>query len=75
MDHNLRVLLVPQRDEVGLRSKNQDSKSVEQLLASMSVPFNWCGLAGKHYMPLDGHPNAEGYRVISHCVLEELLLP
>jgi hypothetical protein len=68
LDNRLRVILVPQRDEVGMRQKNPDSISVEHLLNELSIPFEWCPLAGEHFMPLDGHPNAAGYNVLAGCV-------
>jgi hypothetical protein len=64
----LKVVLVPQRDEVGMRQKNHDTILVEQFLNRNSVSFDWCMLSGKHFLPLDGHPNAAGYDVLSRCV-------
>jgi hypothetical protein len=71
-DPKLRVILVPQRDEVATRRMNLDSRLVEGFLKKMSVPFEWCELTSAHYMPLDGHPNAAGYEVLSACVEERL---
>ncbi len=62
------VMMVPQRDEVGLRQKNPTSRQVEALLGDLGIGFNWCEITGGDYMRYDGHPNAQGYAKIVACV-------
>ena len=66
---NLRLILVPQRDEVGfLGKKNRDSQLIEKYLKSKNYIFEWCDLTANDYMPLDGHPNGEGYKKLFTCL-------
>jgi hypothetical protein len=72
LDKPLKVILVPQRDEVAIRQKNRDTILVERFLRQNSIWFDWCMLSGAHFLPLDGHPNAAGYDVLSRCVEAQL---
>jgi hypothetical protein len=66
---NLRIILVPQRDEVGfLGKKNRDSELIQEYLESENYIFDWCKLTANDYMPLDGHPNGEGYNKLLNCL-------
>lgn len=66
---DLKILLVPQRDEVGLfGKKNLDSQVVERYLEDNSYQYKWCDLSSADYMPLDGHPNSKGYGKLLGCL-------
>ena len=71
-DNKLSVILVPQRDEAALSAKNHDSLETEKLLKNHSIPFSWCTITSSDYLPMDGHPNRQGYNKIRHCVTEHL---
>ncbi len=64
----LHILMIPQRDEVGLKRKNFTSRQVENLLAKNAIDFSWCPLTAEDYMPLDAHPNRQGYDKIIACI-------
>lgn len=64
----LKIILVPQRDEVGLLGrKNQDTKFVEKFLTDEKFNFSRCELTLSDYMKIDGHPNKQGYAKIFQC--------
>ena len=66
---NLEVILIPQRDEVGLLGrKNSDSQVVERFLSVNSVKHRWCNISADDYMPIDGHPNKQGYLKLFECL-------
>lgn len=68
----LKIILVPQRDEVGLLgSKNRDTKIVEKFFADEGFDFSRCELDLSDYMKVDGHPNKEGYAKISRCFFDQ----
>lgn len=68
---SLKILLVPQRDEVGfLGHKNKDTDLVENYLYSNGIPYSVCPLEINDYMPIDGHPNKTGYQKIFRCTQE-----
>jgi len=70
----LKVILVPQRDEVGvLGVKNLDSLAVERYLEENMYQFSWCELTSRDYMPADGHPNGLGYKKLFKCLKENIL--
>lgn len=70
---NLQLILIPQRDEVGLLgAPNLDTQVVKQRLTQEQVPFTQCDLTSADYMPIDGHPNAKGYQKILRCTLDLL---
>jgi hypothetical protein len=71
-DNKLSVILVPQRDEAALSAKNHDSLETEKLLKNHSIPFSWCSITSHDYLPMDGHPNRQGYNKIRLCVTEHL---
>ena len=67
------LILVPQRDEVGLFGReNIDTQIVKKLLISKGISFNYCDLNGDDYMPIDGHPNATGYSKIFACLKDAI---
>lgn len=67
---DLQLILIPQRDEVGLLgSPNLDTQVVKQRLTQDQVPFSQCDLSSADYMPIDGHPNQQGYQKILGCVI------
>jgi hypothetical protein len=66
---NLKVILVPQRDEVGwFGVENSDTKLVKRFLAENDVKFTLCHIDLSDYMPIDGHPNSTGYGKIFDCL-------
>lgn len=65
----LKIVLVPQRDEVGLLGKkNLDSLVIERYLDRNNYQFTWCNIEASDYMPLDGHPNKSGYKKLFDCL-------
>ena len=64
----VRVLMVPQRNEAALGSRNLDSLMAEQLLRQYGLEFSWCDLGAGDFMPLDGHPTAKGYQKLAACL-------
>jgi hypothetical protein len=74
IDPKLKFVLVRQRDEAATKRMNADSIAAERFLQKRSIPFDWCKLEDRHYLPLDAHPNALGYEVLSNCVLRALPL-
>ncbi len=69
----LKIILVPQRDEVGLLgSKNADTKIVEKFLSDEGFDFSRCELDLSDYMKVDGHPNKKGYAKISQCFFDSI---
>lgn len=73
MFSDVKIILVPQRDEVGLLGvKNLDSKFVERYLDDNFYDYRWCELTTSDYMPVDGHPNAAGYEKLLGCLKEAL---
>jgi hypothetical protein len=70
----LKVLLVPQRDEVGLLGReNLDTQRIRGFLTREGFEFYSCPLAIGDYMPIDGHPNRAGYQKLMTCL--KSLLP
>jgi lysophospholipase L1-like esterase len=70
---NLQLILVPQRDEVGLLgAPNLDTQAVKQRLTQEQVPFTQCDLTSADYMPIDGHPNQQGYQKILACTIKAM---
>ena len=70
---HLQLILIPQRDEVGLLgSPNLDTEVVKQRLTQDQVPFSQCDLSTADYMPIDGHPNQQGYQKILRCVISAM---
>jgi hypothetical protein len=70
---SMRVVRVPQRDEVGLLGReNLDTMRVRKALAERQIQQTSCPLDLQDYMPIDGHPNAAGYRKIRTCLFAVL---
>jgi lysophospholipase L1-like esterase len=70
---NLQLILIPQRDEVGLLgTPNLDTQVVKQRLIQERVPFTQCALTSADYMPIDGHPNEQGYQKILGCTIKAM---
>ena len=66
---NLKIVLIPQRDEVGLLGhKNKDTDLVENYFYKNGISYSVCPLGIADYMPIDGHPNKGGYQKIFRCV-------
>jgi hypothetical protein len=71
---SLKIILVPQRDEVGfLGQKNMDSLVIERYLESNNYQFSWCDITSDDYFPLDGHPNDLGYKKLFGCLTETIM--
>lgn len=64
----LHVLMVSQRDEVGLLGNRKALNAATALLDSHGVAHSWCGLSKSHFLPFDGHPNRAGYDKLLDCV-------
>lgn len=66
---NLKIILVPQKDEVGFfGKKNQDTKIVEEFLDKEDFKYSRCELKISDYMKIDGHPNKKGYGKLFKCL-------
>jgi hypothetical protein len=64
----MKIILVPQRDEVGLFGlENFDTKVVKTFLDANGYEWKECPLGMGDYMPIDGHPNQLGYEKIFKC--------
>jgi hypothetical protein len=69
----MRIVQVPQRDEVGLLGrKNLDTMRMQQALEEHSIEYTSCPLEMRDYMPIDGHPNAKGYDKLRACLFAVL---
>jgi hypothetical protein len=68
----LHVLMVSQRDEVGLWGDHPNSKAAVAVLHAHAVPYSWCRLSEGDFMANDGHPNRAGYDKIAACAHEVL---
>lgn len=65
----MKVILVPQRDEVGLLGvENMDTKFVKSFLVQQGFDWQFCKIGMGDYMPIDGHPNATGYEKLLSCL-------
>lgn len=65
----LRVIMVPQKDEVGLMGRrNFDTIAALEFMDSANIPYKHCPLDRGDYMRIDGHPNADGYKKLFNCV-------
>jgi hypothetical protein len=65
----LKIVLVPQRDEVGLLgSENGDTARVKKFLSEQRIAYQLCLLSLADYMPSDGHPNRAGYHKLRMCL-------
>ena len=64
----LHVLMVSQRDEVGLLGNRRALNAATGLLDSHDVVHSWCSLSKNHFLPFDGHPNRAGYDRLLDCV-------
>jgi len=70
---NLQLILIPQRDEVGLfGTPNLDTQVVKQRLTQEQIPYTQCDLTSADYMPIDGHPNQQGYQKILACTIKSI---
>ena len=71
---NLKVILVPQKDEFGLLgTQNRDTSFVLAKLKELDIHHSVCQLSYADYMPIDGHPNKIGYNKIFNCLSEFIL--
>jgi lysophospholipase L1-like esterase len=61
-------LLVSQRDEAAIHSKNANSVIASEHLRKRDLNFRWCELVHSHYLRHDGHPNAKGYAKVAQCL-------
>jgi len=65
----MRIVLVPQKDEVGLLGvENVDTQIVKAFLQSQHFDWQFCPLSADDYMPIDGHPNKQGYEKMLACL-------
>jgi hypothetical protein len=65
----MKLVLVPQRDEVGFFGiENSDTARVRRFLAEQGIAYEVCSLGLGDYMPIDGHPNREGYKKLFACL-------
>jgi hypothetical protein len=70
---HLQLILIPQRDEVGLLgTPNLDTQVVKQRLTQEQIPYTQCDLTSSDYMPIDGHPNQQGYQKILACTIKSI---
>lgn len=68
---DLKLLLIPQRDEVGIPKKNnKDTIRVKKWLTKKEIEYFDCDLSIRDYLPIDGHPTVDGYKKIFSCVSE-----
>lgn len=66
----MKLLLVEQRDEVGILGReNLDTKAVLEMLSFHKIAYDLCSLGIGDYMPIDGHPNPDGYKKLRNCLL------
>jgi hypothetical protein len=71
-DKSVHVILVSMRDEAVFGRKNPDSLLAEKMLAQASIPYRWCTLTRRDFLPLDAHPTAKGYVRLAECVEADL---
>ena len=70
---NLQLVLIPQRDEVGLLGiSNLDTQVVKRHLIKEHIPYSQCDLSSTDYMPIDGHPNQQGHQKILGCTIKTM---
>jgi hypothetical protein len=70
---SMRIVQAPQRDEVGLLGRdNLDTTRMRQALAERNIEHTTCPLDTLDYMPIDGHPNVQGYGKIRACLFAGL---
>jgi hypothetical protein len=67
-----RVLMVPQRDEIGWQGMRADARGAEDMFKAHDVAYSWCHLSGSDFMPNDGHPNRIGYDKLAACADDAL---
>ena len=66
---SLKIIHIPQKDEVGpLGVENLDTMTVRRFLADNRIAYSSCGLALPDFMPIDGHPNRQGYGKLLACL-------
>jgi hypothetical protein len=63
----VQVLMVPQRNEVGLLGDSVDRDAAVATLNSHGIGHHWCPLLGSDFMPNDGHPTRAGYDKLAAC--------
>ena len=63
----IKVLLVTQRDEAGSLGNEADSTGAMAALKAHGLPYYWCRLDHKDFLPIDGHPTAAGYDKLVAC--------
>jgi len=63
----LKVLMVTQRNEIGLMANEADARAAEAALEAHGLPYDWCRLGEADYLIVDGHPNAAGYDKLMAC--------
>lgn len=74
----IQVLMVPQRNEIGLLGDTVDPAAAVATLQSNGVAYRWCPLSREDFMPNDGHPNRQGYDKLVACadqVLTDMSAP
>jgi hypothetical protein len=68
----LQVLLVPQRNEVGLVGDRAGGDAAVATLKSHGIAHRWCPLSRNDFLPIDPHPNRAGYDKLMACADEAL---
>jgi len=65
---DMKILLVSQRDEIGVFGlENFDTKVVKAFFVANDYDWKECQLGMGDYMPIDCHPNQQGYAKIFTC--------
>ena len=64
----MKLILVPQRDELRFGLKNKVTLALLDYLVSKVINYHWCDLTPNHFMPIDGHPNKKGYQAMMECM-------
>jgi hypothetical protein len=63
----VKVLLVTQKNETGPLANEVDLAAAVATLKAHGVPHESCQLSHEDFLPLDGHPTADGYDKVVAC--------
>jgi hypothetical protein len=66
----MKLILVPQRDELRFGLKNKVTLALLDYLDSDDFDYHWCELTPKDFMPIDGHPSKRGYQTMLECMTD-----
>jgi hypothetical protein len=67
---NMKLILIPQRDELRFGAKNNVTLALLDHLKSNDISYHWCDLKSGDYMPIDGHPNKRGFQTMLKCMTD-----